>query len=102
MPSVHHMPSKHRHMVTINHTDVTTMPIETELSPLFTREQLRLRLNELGFPLTASYFNKICLPSRNAGPPIAKWWGKRPLYQISDALAWAEARCTAADNRRAA
>jgi hypothetical protein len=72
------------------------MTIETNPIPLLTREQVRRRLNELGFPLTASYFNKICLPSRNAGPPIAKWFGKRPLYRESDALAWAESRCQSA------
>ena len=32
---------------------------------LLTREQLRLKLNERGYPLTASYFNKISLPSVN-------------------------------------
>jgi hypothetical protein len=71
------------------------MTIESKSSPLLTREQVRLRLNEQGFPLTASYFNKICLPSRNAGPPIAKWWGKRPLYDLGAALDWAESRCSA-------
>jgi hypothetical protein len=62
--------------------------------PLLTREQVRQRLNEHGYPITASYFNKVCLPSRNAGPPVAKLWGKRPLYDLNAALAWAEARCT--------
>jgi hypothetical protein len=62
-------------------------------APLLTREQVRLKLNERGYPLTASYFNKISLPSVNAGPPAAKWWGKRPLYRLDEALAWAEARC---------
>jgi hypothetical protein len=59
---------------------------------LLTREKLRLKLNELGYPISAGYFNKICLPCFNAGPPIAKWWGRRPLYRLEDALAWAEAR----------
>jgi hypothetical protein len=63
-------------------------------SPLLTREQVRQRLNEHGYPITASYFNKVCLPSRSAGPPVAKLWGKRPLYDLNAALAWAEARCT--------
>jgi hypothetical protein len=60
---------------------------------LLTREQLRLLLNERGYPLSQSYFNKISLPSVNAGPPVAKWWGKRPLYRLDDGLAWAESRC---------
>lgn len=58
-----------------------------------TREQVRQRLNERGYPLKASYFNKLCLPSRNTGPPVAKWWGKSPLYRLEDALAWAESKC---------
>jgi hypothetical protein len=60
---------------------------------LLTRERLRLQLNEMGFPLTVSYFQKICLPSVKAGPPVAKYWGKRPLYRLDEALAWAESRC---------
>src|ERR1700722_20202349 len=26
-------------------------------------------------------------------PPVAKWWGKRPLYRLDEGLAWAESRC---------
>jgi hypothetical protein len=73
------------------------MTTDTSPAPLLTREQVRQRLNEAGYPITASYFNKCCLPSRNAGPPVFKWFGKRPLYRISDALAWAESRCMSAD-----
>jgi hypothetical protein len=67
---------------------------QTTPEALFTREQLRLRLNERGYPITPSYWNKINLPSVNAGPPVAKWFGKRPLYRLEDALAWAESRCS--------
>jgi hypothetical protein len=69
---------------------------------LLTREQLRQRLNEHGFPCTPSYFNKICLPSVNAGPPVEKWFGKRPLYNFDKALAWAESRCTSAPGKLSA
>lgn len=62
--------------------------------PLLTREQLRYELNMRGFPMSSSYFNKICLPSVNAGPPVCKQWGKRPLYSLEEGIAWAEARCT--------
>jgi hypothetical protein len=68
-------------------------PEQPRPEQLYTREQLRLQLNELGYPLTASYFQKICLPSVSAGPPVAKWWGRRPLYRLDEALAWAESRC---------
>jgi hypothetical protein len=69
------------------------MTTDTLSSPLLTREQVRQRLNERGYPITASYFNKVCLPSVAAGPPVAKQWGKRPLYDLEAALAWAESRC---------
>ena len=69
------------------------MKHHTTTEALLTREQLRLQLNERGYPLSQSYLNKISLPSVNAGPPVAKWWGKRPLYRLDDGLAWAESRC---------
>lgn len=67
--------------------------IEKGTAPLLTREQLRRRLNERGYVISASYFNKICLPSVNKGPPPVKLWGKRPLYDLEVGLAWAERRC---------
>jgi hypothetical protein len=70
------------------------MNSDTLPPPLLTREQLRLRLNERGYVISASYFNKICLPSVNGGPPVVKQWGKRPLYDLEAALAWAESRCS--------
>jgi hypothetical protein len=72
---------------------------QTSTEDLLTREQLRLRLNERGYPITSSYWAKINLPSVNAGPPVAKWFGKRPLYRLEDALAWAESRCSTARSR---
>lgn len=69
------------------------MTANTNGPPLLTREQLRQRLVAHGYPISPSYFNKVCLPSVNAGPPVAKQWGKRPLYDFEAALAWAEARC---------
>lgn len=68
---------------------------ETMPERLLTREQLRQTLNERGYVISASYFSKICLPSRNGGPPVAKQWGKRPLYDLDAGLAWAERRCKA-------
>jgi hypothetical protein len=56
----------------------------------FTRDH---RLQERGYPIKASSFSKLCLPSRNAGPPVAKFFGKRPLYRLEDAIAWAESKC---------
>jgi hypothetical protein len=71
-----------------------TLPNQNEaIKPLLTREQLRHELNARGYPMSASYFSKMCLPSRNEGPPVAKQWGKRPLYDLQAGLAWAEGRC---------
>ena len=64
-----------------------------EIRSFVTREDLRKYLNSLGYPITATYFNKLCLPSRNAGPPVAIVWGKRPLYTKEEGLKWAEGRC---------
>jgi hypothetical protein len=61
--------------------------------PLLTREQLRHQLIARGYPLSASYFAKICMPSHGSGPPVAKHWGRRPLYELEAGLAWAENRC---------
>lgn len=70
-------------------TDTSTTP------PLLTREALRQELAKRGYKISLSYWNKINLPSVNGGPPIEKWWGKRPLHDLHAALAWAESRCTA-------
>ena len=67
---------------------------------LLTREQLLQHLNDRGYPVTASYLNKACLPSINAGPPVAKYWGRRPLYHLDAALAWAEVRSQARPKTR--
>jgi hypothetical protein len=69
------------------------MSINALSKPLMTRKQTLEYLHSLGFPMTETYFNKICLPSRNAGPPVAKLWGPRPLYDAELVLAWAESRC---------
>jgi hypothetical protein len=62
-------------------------------APLLTREQLRHELNARGYPLSASYFAKLCLPSKGGGPPVDRKFGKRPLYRLEDGIAWAESRC---------
>lgn len=61
---------------------------------LLTRSDLRARLNERGYKISQSYFDYLCLPSRNLGPKPAKWFGARPLYRFSEGLAWAESRCS--------
>jgi hypothetical protein len=57
-----------------------------------TRSQLGEFLRERGYPIGESTLDKLCSPARGEGPPIAKWWGKRPLYTESGGLAWAQSR----------
>jgi hypothetical protein len=67
--------------------------------PLLTRDALLEELNERGYKISLSYWRKINLPSVNAGPPVAKWWGKRPLHDLDAALAWVESRCSSSRSK---
>jgi hypothetical protein len=75
------------------------MAMDQTSDALFTRTGMRHELDKRGYKISKSYFDQICAPTVNAGPPVAKWWGKRPLYRLTDALAWAESRCSAAPGR---
>ncbi len=59
-----------------------------------TRTQLLEYLPQHGFPIGRSTLDKMCMPSRGEGPPVAAWWpgrgGNRPLYEPSAAMAWAK------------
>jgi hypothetical protein len=60
---------------------------------LVRREELRLFLKDkLGFPLTAGTFAQLCSPARSEGPPIAGYWGRSPLYRLSEGMDWAQNR----------
>lgn len=61
----------------------------------YTRAELGAELRAHGFPISISKLNKLCAPSVNQGPPIAGWWGPRPLYELDNGIAWAESllRC---------
>jgi hypothetical protein len=73
--------------------------LSTPPDTLLTRKELRYELDKRGYKISESYWNKINLPSVNAGPPVAKWFGKRPLHKLEDGIAWAESRCTASPSR---
>jgi hypothetical protein len=60
--------------------------------PRLTRKQLGEQLRKLGYPIGNSTLVKLCAPSIGQGPPACAWWGNRPLYDLEDAIAWAEAR----------
>jgi hypothetical protein len=61
-------------------------------SKRLTRGQLVSLLHEHGYPIGKSTLDKLCMPAINEGPPVAAWWGRRPLYDADEALAWAEKR----------
>jgi hypothetical protein len=54
------------------------------------REAARYINDELGYPLSFSTLTKLC--ALREGPPVARWWGRRPLYERSSLKAWVEAR----------
>jgi len=45
---------------------------------------------ELGRPMAFSTLQKLC--ALHEGPPVAEYWGRRPLYSREDLKAWVEAR----------
>ena len=59
---------------------------------ILTRQQLAEALTARGFPITSATLNTKA--SRGGGPPFHKF-GRHALYRLDDALAWAQARCTA-------
>ena len=60
--------------------------------PRLTRMQLGEHLRNLGYPIGNSTLVKLCAPSIGQGPPVAAWWGNRPLYDPDEGVAWAEGR----------
>jgi hypothetical protein len=62
-----------------------------------TRSQAATYLREHGIPIGDSTLEKLCMRAVNQGPPVAAWWGRRPLYDPDQVLAWAEARLRPAE-----
>ncbi len=69
--------------------------------PLLVRKQIPAFLEANGRPISLSYLNRLCLPSRNAGPPVETWFGRKPLYAPEQVLQWAQARCSNAPGKLA-
>lgn len=67
-----------------------------------TRRQMRDFLAAHGYPIAMSTINCLCARSRNEGPPVAEWFGARPLYDGDTALAWARSRPSYRTARQAA
>jgi hypothetical protein len=57
-----------------------------------TRGQLAEALRDRGFPIGDSTLDKLCAPSCNQGPRAVGYYGRRPLYDLAEALQWAQGR----------
>jgi hypothetical protein len=67
------------------------------IAALLTRKEMLFKLNELGYPLTESYLNKISWGSDGyVGPPIVHLSRKTTLYKLDDAVAWANSHFSSA------
>jgi hypothetical protein len=65
--------------------------------PRVTRRQAVEVLNEHGFPTSYSTLAKITSPSQleeGLGPPPVAYFGKHPLFDVQQLLAWAEQKLT--------
>jgi hypothetical protein len=54
------------------------------------REVARFITEELGYPIAFSTLTKQC--AIGEGPPVARQWGRRPLYSQQGIKNWVEAR----------
>jgi hypothetical protein len=55
-----------------------------------------------GVRISLSSLEKLCAPSVNEGPPVALYWGRRPLRRPADVLAWVDRRLRPANPTEAA
>ena len=79
-------------------TEQSSSTTVDQSEPLLTRAQAhKFVQDELGLPLSPNYWTKLCLPSRGDGPPVALYWGGRPMYRRDGVRAWAMSRFS---NRR--
>ena len=54
------------------------------------REAARYVNDELGHPLSFSTLTKLC--ALGEGPPVARRWGRRPLYERNSLREWVATR----------
>ena len=74
-------------------TPISPNAIFDDSDPLLTRMQGHSFVrDELKLPISAAYWNKICLPSRGDGPPVEIYWGGRPMYRQSKLCTWSISR----------
>jgi hypothetical protein len=64
---------------------------KTSPEALLTRAEAAVFIDrDLGRPLALSTLQKLC--AIREGPPVAEYWGRRPLYSREGLKAWVEAR----------
>lgn len=66
-------------------------PITSNPDALLMRDQAAVALTERGYKTSKATL--ATLASRGGGPTFVKY-GPRPLYRLSDLLAWAQSRLT--------
>jgi hypothetical protein len=54
-----------------------------------TRAELAEYLTDEGYPTSKSTLDKLCMPSRDEGPPVLGFWGNRAIHDFDQGLAWA-------------
>jgi hypothetical protein len=64
---------------------------------LGTRSQLLSAIHAAGIPMGKSTLDRLCMRSNYQGPPVAKYWGRRPLYDLDKGLAWAHSLLTTSE-----
>ncbi len=69
----------------------TTHPAALDANAFMRRLAVAAALPAAGFPVSATTL--ATLASRGGGPPY-RLFGRIPLYRWSDALTWAEQRCS--------
>jgi hypothetical protein len=72
---------------------VARVPLPTKPGARMTRKQLLQHLHDHGYPFSESFFDKLCAPAVNQGPPAVTRFGGRLMYDPDSALVWAESRC---------
>lgn len=58
---------------------------------LVVRDDAAVILTDAGYPIASTTL--ATKASRGGGPPY-RLYGRKPLYRVSDLLAWAESRCS--------
>jgi hypothetical protein len=73
----------------------TTFFLDGEESEFLFQRDIAPFLRALGYAYSTSEINRLCSPAVNRGPPIARWYGPRPLRRPTDVIGWAEERLQA-------